>query len=164
MNLKAKNKKTGEIVKCPIYQKGKMYTIDCTYDINEPQIISYTENEFNTLYEVISDTQEGKVNNYCTCDAEHIGNLCPIIKENLKIDTGWREKFDARYTTHTIDFSCKGDRDNMKSFISEVETQAYKQGQADAYRESRSVAIKHIVPDGAYSYMSGHYDAKHEIR
>ena len=136
MNLKAKNKETGEVVEFT-YTEEKGY--ECTvYDMFKSNTYEngvYTEDEFNTLYEVISDTQEGKVNNYCTCDAEHIGNLCPIIKENLKIDTGWREKFDARYTTHTIDFSCKGDRDNMKSFISEVETQAYKQGQADAYRE-----------------------------
>ncbi len=39
------------------------------------------------------------------------GNPMPIEKQN------WEDIFDERYSTSTVDFAYKGDRDNMKFFI-----------------------------------------------
>lgn len=72
-----------------------------------------------------------------------------VMKELAEEDTqeGWREEFDMEFLTSyrdigsdEVEYEVVGDVEEIKNFITEVETQAYKQGKADAYRESASVA------------------------
>jgi len=116
-NLKAKRRDTGEIVEVIFNDKYHYpYIIDGQHT---------TEYVFNTLYEVISDTQEG-----------------------------WREKADSivGYVNGSLDalsqyMSMEGilkvnemQEQNKKAMLDGF-TQAYKQGQADAYKESAKLSI-----------------------
>lgn len=125
-NLKAKNRETREIINCAAIDNGDSYS----YIPNDDIWKTLTQDEFNTLYEVIDDK--------------------PVIKENLKTD--WRESLQVEVMEDYITTASnkylydldtgKFEKDmrqhfiKLQDFISQVETQAYKQGQADAYRES----------------------------
>lgn len=131
-NLKAKNKKTWEIVEFT-YTAETNYAMskkigDDTYGFG-----IYSTEQFNTLYEVIEDT--------------------PTIKENLKTDTqeGWREElplfFEDFYKRMSIWIPLKDRKYIIEWWLAQcgfIEQQAYKQGKADAYRESASVARGYI--------------------
>jgi hypothetical protein len=136
-NLKAKNKETGEIVEVEV-KNGRYYPPNDIY--------CYVKSKFNTLYEVIEESAVIVHNNFKE-DVEEKLRLAstkdtPVIKENLKTDTQewWRERFrNLFYKWYNTDFYEAG---CIEKLIEDIETQAYKQGQADAYRESASVARK----------------------
>lgn len=137
-NLKAKNKETNNIWEFTAhdnyfgshkYGYQKIMEDNATI-VNLGDVL--TENEFNTLYEVIEDT--------------------PVIKENLKTDTqeGWRDRLKNSEETglHHVDgVEYNVDEDILMTFMESIQTQAYKQGQADAYRESVDIIQKGIFTD-----------------
>lgn len=117
-NLKAKNRSTREIVEVNIIV-GRYIPSDVKLRI------TYTQDEFNTLYEVIDDT--------------------PIEK-------GWREQLRAMFTTATYRVHDNGyvrlapsEEKVFIDFISQVEAEAYKRGQEEAYRESAELVRNSTV-------------------
>lgn len=79
-NLKAKRKSDGEIFK---YHKG-YYDNDKLYWICDEVTSVITQQEFNELYEVMSDTCQEHVNTLPVEDT-------PVVKKNLITET-WRDR------------------------------------------------------------------------
>lgn len=129
-NLKAKNRETGEsvqFVKLARQDKEDLYLSEYHDD--------YNALEFHELYEVITEPQEGWRAEF----DKKFGRISEINRGEFVISDVSGSKFEA-HTDDTGKVTSIGGFDSIKDFISQVQTQAYKQGQADAYRESASVA------------------------
>lgn len=128
-NLKAKRKSDGKIFE---YIK----TSDGIHRValNETTTHVSTTEDFMKEYEVISDTQEDKAISYPT-EGE------ALEWEQKKEDKGWREH-DILNSEFALCQDIRTLRPGLIKLIERVQTQAYARGQADAYRESASVARK----------------------
>ncbi len=121
-NLKAKNKKTGEILEFSAldnYYGHHKYGYSHQTFHDKGNIGILTEDEFNTLYEVIDDT--------------------PIEK-------GWREDI-VKDTCQRLGINMNVDvrADIVNEVIQFVEQQAYARGQEEAYRKSAEVARSNTI-------------------
>lgn len=128
-NLKAKNKKTGEIV--------EVEAIDNYFGINTSGYLvkgdrdMWTEIDFWREYERVIRTEE---------------QVYAVI-DDTPIEKGWREKLDHDFTMfyykmRTILNGVTGDeiRNWWLNECDKLEQQAYARGQEEAYRRSASVA------------------------
>jgi hypothetical protein len=127
-NLKAKNKKTGEIVE--FIGKRHVHGLDVYVVFGLPNDSVISVDDFNELYEVITEPQE---------------------------DKGCLKIHHTCLHSDKYDYACGKCIDVMTQ-------QAYARGQADAYRESASVAMKiDKLSERTDSHMIGYNYAKFHI-
>ena len=145
-NLKAKRRDTGEIVEVTIMDNYQATTTG--YDIVGDGF--YLEKEFNTIFEVITDTQEDKVCSKCGFSTELDTNTGVCWSSECKGEVAQEDRdklvsdilsiltFQAGITAQGWNYT--GEKDWALNKILKLVDEAYKQGQADAYGESASVA------------------------
>lgn len=116
-NLKAKHKKTGKIQEYIL--KDNVYT----FDVGKKYTVDFTQDEFNTLYEVISDKSYS-----CPLQVGTFGCACLNCKEEFtKVAEKWfpntmtSTQEGWRNTLKVIVFNLGLDADIQKNFYRDVE-------------------------------------------